>query len=117
MLVVMVVFSRLVYFSFLSVSLSLSLLVFPACSTYVPPPHPSPQPPPSQKKNQPEIVLFVQEVQITNGNFMHFAVLTLPPGQRSCDPPWINIRLKKKKQQPLFSFFLSLLKGGERDRE
>lgn len=47
---------------------------------------------------------------------MHFAVLTLLPGQRSCDPPWINILLKKKKI-PLFSFFLSLLKGGERDRE
>lgn len=81
-------------------------------------PLPSPHPLKKKKKTnqQPEIVLFVQEVQITNGNFMHFAVLTLPPGQRSCDPPWINIPLKKKKKY-LFSFFLSLLKGGERDRE
>ena len=84
---------------------SLSLLVFPACSTYVPPPTPLPSPHPlKKKKNQPEIVLFVQEVQITNGNFMHFAVLTLPPGQRSCDPPWINIRLKKNTSVFFFPF-------------
>ena len=29
---------------------------------------------------------FQRNNEITNGNFMHFAVLTLPPGQSSCDP-------------------------------